>query len=243
MNKVLVTGGNGFLGKRLRQLLESKSFHVIGSGLGKDRLEGHNHSYVELDVTNKAQCLQVLEENKPDVIVNAAAMTNVDDCEVKKKECLQINTDSISNLNISKNRHFIQISTDFIFDGNNGPYSENVKPNPINYYGFCKYLAEQKITNTNWNYTIIRTCLVFGEDEDSNNISETNKVIANDPAGMKGQGWNGSPSDLTCLCPYGMSYQDSDNKNMNAIIGSNCIDKKPSNCNGAYTSHALYCSC
>ena len=64
--------------------------------------------------------------------------------------------------------------------------------------------------------------------------SETNKVIANDPAGMKGQGWNGSPSDLTCLCPYGMSYQDSDNKNMNAIIGSNCIDKKPSNCNGAY---------
>ena len=73
-------------------------------------------------------------------------------------------------MNISKNRHFIQISTDFVFDGKNGPYLENNKPNPINYYGFSKHLAEQKTIDTNWNYAIVRTCLVFGEDRDSNNI-------------------------------------------------------------------------
>ena len=63
MKKVLITGGNGLLGKRLRQLLESNKFLVIGTGLGRDRLLNHNHSYVQLDITNKNQCLEIL--NKP----------------------------------------------------------------------------------------------------------------------------------------------------------------------------------
>jgi len=170
MKKVLITGGNGLLGKRLRQLLESNKFSVIGTGLGRDRLLNHNHSYVELDITNKNQCFEILNKLNPDVIVNTAAITNVDYCETKKEHCLLVNSESIDHLNISKKRHFIQISTDFVFEGNEGPYSEGNNPKPINYYGFSKYQAEKKILTKNWNYSIVRTCLVYGEDDESNNI-------------------------------------------------------------------------
>jgi len=170
MKKVLITGGNGLLGKRLRQLLESNKFLVIGTGLGRDRLLNHNHSYVQLDITNKNQCFEILNKLNPDVIVNAAAITNVDCCETKKEHCLLVNSESIDHLNISKKRHFIQISTDFIFEGNEGPYSEENNPKPINYYGFSKYQAEKKLLTKNWNYSIVRTCLVYGEDNESNNI-------------------------------------------------------------------------
>ena len=170
MKKVLITGGNGLLGKRLRQLLESNKFLVIGTGLGRDRLLNHNHSYVQLDITNKNQCLEILNKLNPDVIVNTATITNVDYCETKKENCLLVNSESIDHLNVSKKRHFIQISTDFIFEGNEGPYSEENNPKPINYYGFSKYQAEKKLLTKNWNYSIVRTCLVYGEDNESNNI-------------------------------------------------------------------------
>jgi len=170
MKKVLITGGNGLLGKRLRQLLESNKFLVIGTGLGRDRLLNHNHSYVQLDITNKNQCLEILNKLNPDVIVNTAAITNVDYCETKKEHCLLVNSESIDHLNVSKKRHFIQISTDFIFEGSEGPYSEENNPKPINYYGFSKYQAEKKLLTKNWNYSIVRTCLVYGEDNESNNI-------------------------------------------------------------------------
>ena len=170
MKKVLITGGNGLLGKRLRRLLDSNKFLVIGTGLGRDRLLNHNHSYVELDITNKNQCFEILNKLNPDIIVNTAAITNVDYCEKKKEHCLLVNSESIDHLNISKKRHFIQISTDFIFDGKEGPYGEGGITNPINYYGFSKYQAEKKLITKNGNYSIIRTCLVYGEDNESNNI-------------------------------------------------------------------------
>jgi dTDP-4-dehydrorhamnose reductase len=171
MKKVLVTGGNGLLGKRLRILLDSNQFVVIATGIGEDRLLNHNHSYVQLDIVNKLQCAQVLEKFNPDIIVNTSAITNVDYCQKEKSHCLKVNSEAIDNLlDFSENTHFIQISTDFIFDGNNGPYDEESAPKPINYYGFSKYEAEKKIIKKDVNYTILRTCLVYGEDNDSNNI-------------------------------------------------------------------------
>ena len=107
MKKILITGGNGLLGKRLRQLLDSSKFVVIGSGIGRDRLLNHNHSYVELDITNKDQCCEILENINPDIIVNTAAITNVDYCETKKEHCLLVNSESIDYLNTSRKRHFI----------------------------------------------------------------------------------------------------------------------------------------
>lgn len=174
MKKILITGGNGLLGQVLRLLLSKNNFIVIASGLGCDRLLNHEHTYISLDVSKKNNCLDILKQYQPDIIINTAAITNVDYCEGNQNQCLEVNADSINYfLPFCKknNKKFIQISTDFLFDGKLGPYSEDIKYNPINYYGFSKMIAEKNIFNAELsNFSIIRTCLVYGFKEDSNNI-------------------------------------------------------------------------
>ena len=174
MKKILITGGNGLLGQSLRSLLSKESFEVIASGLGDDRLVNHNHVYVPLDISKKNDCVNVLNNFNPDIIINTAAITSVDYCEVNKNECLKVNAKSIDYfLPFCKknNKKFIHISTDFLFDGKSGPYLESETFNPVNHYGFSKMIAEKKIFNAKLsNFSIIRTCLVFGLKEDSNNI-------------------------------------------------------------------------
>ena len=174
MKKILITGGNGLLGQSLRSFLSKENFEVIASGLRDDRLVNHNHVYIPLDVSNKMDCVNILNTFNPDIIINTAAITNVDYCEVNKDECLKVNADSVNHfLPFCKknNKKFIQISTDFLFDGKSGPYNETQPYMPINHYGFSKMIAEKNIFNSDLsNFLIIRTCLVYGFKEDSNNI-------------------------------------------------------------------------
>ena len=174
MKKILITGGNGLLGIALRILLSKNNFKVIATGLGDDRLSNHKHIYNTLDISKKQDCRDILKLYNPDIIINAAAITNVDYCELHQDECLEINTNSVSHFFQfckKRNKKFIHISTDFLFDGNSGPYDEDSKFNPINYYGFSKMMAEKKIFNAELlDFLIIRTCLVYGLKEDSGNI-------------------------------------------------------------------------
>ena len=174
MKKILITGGNGLLGIALRILLSKNNFKVIATGLGDDRLLNHKHIYNTLDISKKQDCYDVLKLYNPDIIINTAAITNVDYCELHQDKCLEVNSNSVSHLlQFCKkgNKKFIHISTDFVFDGNSGPYDEDSKLKPINYYGFSKMMAEKKIFNAELSdFVIIRTCLVYGLKEDSNNI-------------------------------------------------------------------------
>lgn len=174
MKKILITGGNGLLGQSLRLLFSKEKYEIIATGLDSDRLKNHSHIYKSLDISIQKDCESVLNYYMPDIIINTAAITDVDFCELNQEKCLSINAHSINNfLSFCKknNKKFIQISTDFLFDGKSGPYSEDAKQNPINYYGFSKMLAERKIINANIsNFSIIRTCLVYGNQNDSNNI-------------------------------------------------------------------------
>jgi len=142
--------------------------------LSKDRLHNHNHIYDTLDVSNKNNCEHIFAKYIPDVIVNTAAITNVDYCEDNKNRCLEVNAKSINHFIPfckQNNVKLIHISTDFLFDGISGPYSEEEKYNPINYYGYSKMMAEENILNSKIsNFSIIRTCLVYGEKKDSDNI-------------------------------------------------------------------------
>jgi dTDP-4-dehydrorhamnose reductase len=92
-------------------------------------------------------------------------MTNVDACESDKAGCDKLNVDAVKFLVEAANQveaHFIQLSTDFIFDGENGPYSENDEPNPLSYYGLSKLKAEEHITQYCTKWSIARTVLVYG---------------------------------------------------------------------------------
>ena len=164
-DNILITGGNGLLGQELRILLERCNFNIIATGIGLDRLLSHNHIYLELDVSSSTRCEYILHKYNPSVIINTAACTNVDQCEIQKNDCLTINTSSINNFlpYVKKHHaHFMHISTDFVFDGLLGNYKENDECNPLNFYGLSKLKGEQILINQCLTSTIIRTSLVYG---------------------------------------------------------------------------------
>ncbi|CAM1350171.1 SDR family oxidoreductase [Tenacibaculum crassostreae] len=177
MVKVVVTGSNGLLGQSLLSLLlnEKENYQVIGFSRGENRSGRNDFEYASIDITEEKLLLEKLNEFKPDVIINTAAMTNVDACEDDKENCHKLNIDVVQYLtDYSKenNTHLIHISTDFIFDGENGPYKETDEPNPLSYYGWSKLKSEEIVTTSQIDFTILRTILVYGKvfDMSRNNI-------------------------------------------------------------------------
>ena len=177
MKKVVITGSNGLLGQTLVGLLlkEKDKYQVIGFSRGENRSGRNDFEYVSIDITEEQLLKNELIKYNPDVIINTAAMTNVDACENDKEGCDKLNIDVVQYLkeySEVNNIHLIHISTDFIFDGENGPYKETDKPNPLSYYGLSKLKSEEILTNSKIDYTILRTILVYGKvfDMTRNNI-------------------------------------------------------------------------
>lgn len=177
--KILVTGSNGLLGQKLIQLFIDKDIETIGSGLGEDRtgLSGKFYSYISLDITNEQEVMKKVTEHKPDVIINTAAMTNVDQCETEKAACIDLNINAVQyivNACQENGCFLVHLSTDFIFDGEAGPYKEVDEPNPISFYGESKLKAEEIIVKADIDYAILRTVLVYGITP---NMSRSNIIL------------------------------------------------------------------
>ncbi|MCX6186680.1 MAG: NAD(P)-dependent oxidoreductase [Bacteroidetes bacterium] len=177
--KILVTGSNGLLGHKLTDLYKTKSnIELIATAKGVDRYPANNgYTYKSLDICNWEEVKNVMQYYKPDVVINTAAMTNVDACETEQEACDKLNVDAVKYLvnecnNI--NAHFVHLSTDFIFDGTHGPLTENEKPNPLSYYGRSKHLAEILIMENSTSWAIVRTVLVYGIVQD---MSRSNIVL------------------------------------------------------------------
>ena len=177
--KILITGTNGLLGQKLLHKLRADNyFELIATSKGENRVSNKKgYTYISLDVTNKEDVERIILTQKPHVVINTAAMTNVDLCEEQKKECDLLNVDAVTYLADSCLRidaHLIQISTDFIFDGEDGPYKEQDMPNPLSYYGLSKLKSEQLLQDHDVQWTILRTIIVFGIGE---NLSKGNIVL------------------------------------------------------------------
>ncbi len=168
MVKVVITGSNGLLGQSLLKLLlkEKNAYQVLGFSKGENRSGRDDFEYHSIDLTDEELLKKTLLQSSPNVIINAAAMTNVDRCEIDKNECDKINVELVkllTQVGAQINAHMIHISTDFIFDGKKGNYSETDKPNPLSYYGMSKLKSEQVLINSKITHTILRTILVFGK--------------------------------------------------------------------------------
>jgi dTDP-4-dehydrorhamnose reductase len=166
--RVLITGANGLLGQKLVELLiEDPLYELIATGRGENRLpyKGKGYTYISMDITNKGEVDEITSKLKPEFIIHTAAMTNVDQCETEKEACWKQNVDAVEYLvdAAAKNNSFlIHLSTDFIFDGKEGPYKENAKANPLSYYGESKLAAEEIIIKSKIKWAIARTVLVYG---------------------------------------------------------------------------------
>ena len=168
MKKIVITGSNGLLGQTLVNLLmkEPENYSVFGLSKGDNRMNRNDFLYYDIDITNHAQLEECISYIQPSFIINTAAMTNVDTCEIKPKECNNLNTEAVKYLTqicAKLNIHFIQISTDFIFDGSMGVYKETDLPNPLSIYGHSKLKAENIVKNSGVNFSILRTILVYGK--------------------------------------------------------------------------------
>jgi len=164
--KVLVTGANGLLGQKLYLLLTKQdNTEVVACSKGVNKNSFISTNYLELDITDKILVNKVLNEVYPDIVINTAAMTNVDQCESEKEGCWEINVSGVANLieACKDNGTFlIHLSTDFIFDGSAGPLDESAEPNPVNYYGESKLAGEKLIMDSDIDWAIVRTVLVYG---------------------------------------------------------------------------------
>ena len=127
----------------------------LGSRINADN--GNN----KLDVSSKKDVEIFLNLHKPDIILNLAALTDVDGCEQDPERADKINRKGVMHLCDGFDGHFIQLSTDYVFDGEDGPYLEDDLTNPISIYGKSKLDAETYLINSTVNHTIIRTNVVY----------------------------------------------------------------------------------
>ncbi|MCA6381000.1 MAG: SDR family oxidoreductase [Cytophagales bacterium] len=175
--RILVTGANGLLGQKLVELISTKNDYLIATAKSKLVIDLPRGEYHSLDITNRNEVERVLQNSKPDVIINTAAMTQVDQCESEQEKCWLNNVTAVENLVSACEQtktHFIQVSTDFIFDGTYGPLDETAKPNPISFYGKSKLAAEETVQKSSADWAILRTVLVYGSTKD---MSRSNIVL------------------------------------------------------------------
>ncbi len=178
MSKVLITGANGLLGQKLVQLYSERSdVDVIATGRGQNRNLPGSYVYTEMDITSSEEVDNVIATHTPDVVINTAAMTQVDQCELDPENCWNLNVHAVSNLinACEENDSFlIHLSTDFIFDGANGPYKEEDTPNPLSKYAESKLASEQLFAGSSVKHAIVRTMLVYGVVPD---MSRSNIIL------------------------------------------------------------------
>ena len=176
--KILITGINGLVGNALFNFYSDSNNELL---LTSRNLEGL--ASTSLDITKKEEVDNIIDEFKPDAVINAAAIADVDLCEEEKEVCWNTNVTAIGYLIEACKRHdthLIHISTDYIFNGEkDGLYVENDNPDPLGYYGESKLGGENILKESNIDYTILRTILVYGKHKKPNIVLKVKNRLEN----------------------------------------------------------------
>ncbi|MGB9702333.1 MAG: SDR family oxidoreductase [Candidatus Kapaibacteriota bacterium] len=165
--KILLLGRFGKVGTAIKKVLANNSKYELHSFSRRTQSnkEKWDSSCIDLNILDFNKLLKQIHSLKPDIIINSAAYTNVDDSEINKDLCFQLNT-KLPEILLSAvqdiNCRLIHLSTDYIFDGESGPYAEDAAPNPINYYGFTKNEGEKALLSYNYDkLAIVRTNFLY----------------------------------------------------------------------------------
>ncbi len=167
MKRMLISGSNGLLGQRLSLLFSTETeYEALNTSRGRSFVFDHQlFDYTQLDLTKKSDVKSLVSSFQPDIVINAAAATDVDWCETHRDEAWKINVAGVENLVEAARKvgaKLIHVSTDYIFDGKHPPYREEDRPNPICYYGKTKLAAENAILIGEIPYAIVRTIILYG---------------------------------------------------------------------------------
>jgi dTDP-4-dehydrorhamnose reductase len=158
--KVLIIGSNGLLGQKMAEILLRGSPHqvILSSVEAFPSVHLQSAPYHQLDATVRKDVRQLFAGTHPDAVINCAAMTNVDLCETEREAAWKINA-AAARVHGSTLLH---VSTDYVFDGENGPYEEDDRPNPLSYYGKSKLAAENTLRTSGVPHLIARTIVLYG---------------------------------------------------------------------------------
>ena len=176
--KLLITGASGLYGSKLAQMALSKNYEVYSSDIQELSVYGN---FVKLDISGKAHVDEAFKTIKPDVVVHAATLTDVDKCELNKELAWKVNVEGTKNIveaAKATGSFLIYISTDYVFGGEKGRYTETDAPNPINYYGITKLKAEE-IVKTQKEYFIARPSVMYGSIPAAGKINFALWIIEN----------------------------------------------------------------
>lgn len=164
MKKILIIGVSGLTGYQLANLTKN-SYDVYGT-YNKRNIDINDCEIFHLNKNDKDKINSIFNEIKPEIVIDCAALHNVDYCENNRDKTLEVNLEApkyIASQCKQINSRFVYISTDYVFDGSlNRPYTERDKPNPLNFYGTSKWKTEQEIMKIGGSYAIARTSLIFG---------------------------------------------------------------------------------
>ena len=163
--RVMIIGGAGLLGRSIAQVLRDETEWEVVLATRSYLVDALG--YERWDSNSRSEWKRIVFNNrwKPDVIVNTAALTNVDRCESDREEAWKTNVglvEIITEMCRKIDARLIQISSDYVFDGEAGPYTENDRPCPINYYGKTKLAAENVCLRSGVDCTIVRTMWLYG---------------------------------------------------------------------------------
>jgi len=157
---ILVFGCNGLLGQNILRTAP-KGISLVCSGIEDSPVVKGDFEYCSADITSKEKITELINKTAPDRIINCAAMTNVDQCEINKAMCKTVNRDAVGWM-AEPGIPMLHISTDYVFDGTSGPYKESDSTNPLGYYGKTKLESESLVLDQSGKSIIIRTMLLWG---------------------------------------------------------------------------------
>lgn len=163
--RIIIAGGNGMLGQRLIEFYNKLNDVELISTSVEEKSVFDDVDYVQADISNRNGIKKVVYDFCPDFIINAAAYTNVDKSESERELAWKINVKGVEYLSETArvlDSHLIHISTDYIFDGRSGPYTENDTPNPLGYYARTKLASENTLKISGCKNTILRTNVLYG---------------------------------------------------------------------------------
>jgi len=163
--RMVITGCNGLLGQALIRTAPADG-ELLGTDLQPQGILLDAGRYRTIDLGDRRQTARVLQEFHPDWVLNAAAYTNVDGAEKERDLCWRANVTTVENLVHSCHRlrtKVCHVSTDYIFDGQHGPYDEEDLPNPIGFYGKSKLAGENVLRISGLEFCVARTMVLYGK--------------------------------------------------------------------------------
>lgn len=168
--KIAVIGSSGLLGEGFLHTSKKIQHDIIGTHFEKDTYQKTSY----LDIRKKIDIEKFLSVTEPDLVINTSAITNPEACEKDPKNTYKTNVQGTKNLANSCNDygvHFVQISTEYVFDGKAGPYKEIDTPNPLSVYGKSKLESEKTTLEINPMFCVVRTAMLFGWSKNKNNLA------------------------------------------------------------------------